>query len=230
MSGPKVGASPMHRAFPWDSQPWLDLFHTSPHRPTSCPLPSQEPACGFEGPGLVCLCGAHSPLGNSYLISLEQVDPQCLLSWLCLSPPLPCLTGETLVSKPATSQTSEGQMRCPASRWPRSPGAVLQESPSFSSCEEEGRKQCRDSHSRSLFPHPLWTGRGRVAGRRVASSVTLSSGRALSSSCGSSVHGILSIFFSKLRALITNSGNRNAYLPSHKILLMVGLVINAKGN
>lgn len=32
MSGPKVGASPMHRTFPWDSQPWLDLFHTAlPH-------------------------------------------------------------------------------------------------------------------------------------------------------------------------------------------------------
>lgn len=143
-------------------------------------------------------------------------DPQCLPSWLCLSPtsplrlshPLPCLSPTSplpgcsrlgrLVSKSAASQTSSCKTRC---QWPKSLEAVLSESPSFFGFTERRR-------SNVVIPGPLPPGSsptflyglewGMVAKCRAISSVMLPLGRVSGPSCRSLGYGILSIFFPSL--------------------------------
>lgn len=170
MSGPGVGASPLCRAFLWERQPWLDLFRTSPHRCTPCPLRSKEPACGFVTviwlmPGWlpsgvpIHPWDTHASSGRCRLIlraSFLALPPLPLPASLGLSGPLPASPGLSrpccrrwwrLVSQAAASQTADSKMWGPACSRPKPSGAILPESPCFSSCREEERKQSSDSGS-----------------------------------------------------------------------------------
>lgn len=183
---------------------------------------------------LAPLWGVHSPMGHSYLIPPVQADPQGLLPGsaspasprlfqpLWASPGLfrPCChRWRRLVSQAAASQTADSKMRGLACSRPKPSGAILPESPCFSSCREEERKQSSDSGSRPppAFCTLLGNRRGLVAewlqglgspqGGRQAPAVALSD------------RGHFTTFFLVLEPNHEFWGNRNVP-PQHTVMVV----------